>query len=1123
MKYRSLRLRPLTFAIAGIVVAANLSVLNSAQSHVVDGIGPTIATVDHTAQAKYIVRFKELPLALYNGSVQGLASAPRTAEPGKRAKLDTHSPAALAYVSYLKSVQAQHVGTMSAVLGRSIPVERQMQHALNAIVVTLGADEAKKVAALDGVAAVTADKYEKLQTDIGPGFIGAANVWWGAPAAVDTLFASGFDSDQQYRGEGVVIADIDTGYNSGSPSFAGTDDSGFVFTNPLGSNNYLGLCNPAFPEQPSTIFGVPFAGCNNKVIGAYDFITTFAAGHTYSAEDFQGHGSHTGSTAGGNSRWGTIGAYTARISGVAPHANLIIYYSCSASGCPTSATSGAVDQAIQDSVVDSLNYSISGGEDPWNDPTSLAFLSAADAGIFIAAAAGNTSASVPNAVPGTANHFEPWVTTVAAANHTGGPLGYFLTASGAGAPPPIGMNTAPASTQPSGPIATTMIVSPDFNAANDCAAKPAGTFTGKLAIMKFVSGPCGTNGLALVALNAGASQVLLVNTADDYINAGAAQALPVFTTTSVQGNALATFVSANAGAAANVSFPANARLPVTADSLASFSLLGPATFDVIKPDVQAPGISILAAFNNARTPGAPLGVNNIAFDDGTSMATPHTTGSAALLMGLHPDWTPMEVKSALMMTAKEAGLTKADHATPSDFYDRGSGRIQDDVAAKAGLVLNETGLNFLLADPGQGGDPRTLNLASMQNANCVTVTSPSTSVPNCTFTRKFHSTQGSSVTWSAALTGVVGTVTPSNFSVVAHGTRSVNITVDASAYLSNGSAHFGEVVLTPDNPDLPALHLPIAVGLQPPAMVTSPAELSISIPNAQTTKGVPLVVKNTGGPTLTVTNTNDNTSLVGRYVVLDQPSQGNFGDYSDYRTQTAKGIYMTEDFQTVAPTTDLTKLVFPGFPTTATALAGSAGKKIHFEIYADNAGAPNGNPETLAPSYVWNYVATIGTTAGLSVAGDTIFIDLNAAGATPTALLPGRYWVVVYPELNTTVSAWAWFESETTFGYNAHVASPQGIFGLSATWLDVTDPFYGSTFPGMALHIEGQVACGALWLSTAPPTLSLGGETTATVTVTANSALFPVPGPGTAKGFVCLDSNDASFPVLAVPVTATQN
>ena len=1124
MKYRSLRLRPLTFAIAGIVVAANLSVLTSAQSHAIDGFSRTAATADHSAQAKYIVRFKELPVALYNGGVQGLSAIPRTSDAGKRSKLDTHSTAALAYVSYLKSTQSQHVSEMGVALRRSVAVERQMQHALNAVVVTMSADEARKVAKLDGVAAVQRDKYEQIQTDIGPGFIGASNLWWGAPANVDTLFASAFDNDQQYRGEGVVIADVDTGFNSASPSFAGTDDSGYVFTNPLGDNNYLGLCNPSYPEQPSTIYAVPFAGCNAKTIGAYDFIN---AGPTFSAEDWQGHGSHTGSTAGGNNRWATIGAYTARISGIAPHANMIIYYACGASGCPTSSTTGSVDQAVQDGVVDSLNYSISGGDDPWNDSTSLAFLSAAESGIFVAAAAGNTGNSVPLPLAGTSNHIEPWVTTVAASNHTGGPLGYFLTAAGAGAPAPVGMNTAPQSTQPSGPISTSLIVSPDFNAANDCAAKPAGTFTGKLAIMRFVSGPCGTNALALVAKNAGASQVLLVNTTDDYINAGAMQSLPVFTTTSVQGNALATYVSANAGVAGNVSYPANARLPVATDALASFSLLGPAVIDVLKPDVEAPGTSILAAFNNANpnNPGPipPNGPNKVAFDDGTSMATPHTTGSAALLMGLHPDWSPMEVKSALMMTAKEAGLNKADHSTPSDFFDRGAGRIQDDVASKTGLVLHETGLNFLFADPAQGGDPKTLNLASMQNLNCVTVTGVSTSVPNCSFTRKFHSTQSGSVTWAASLTGVTGTVSPSNFTVVGHGNRSVSINLDASAYASDGSVHFGELLLTPSDTSLPNLHLPIAIGLKAPTISTDPTSLNISIPNASTSKSSPLIVTNIGGPTLNVTSTNDTTALVtGTYVLLDQPSEGNFGDYSDLFLDFAEGTYAADDFQTVGPSTNLTRLSFPGFQTVGS-LTGNVGRKIYFQVYADNVGVPAGHPETVAPSYLYSFAATIGTTPGLNIDNSTISIDLAVAGAPATALAEGRYWLVVFPAVNYSATRWAWFESTKPFGNDAMVINPQGDFGFGTNWLAITDPSYGQPNPSMAMHVEGAVPCGAAWLSASPPTLTLAALISGSVSVTADSTLFPVPGPGTANAFLCIDSNDPKAPVRAVPVQATQN
>ncbi len=520
MKSRHLRLRPFALAIAGLVAATGLSVNYPAIASVVidesgHGIGADTTVVDHNVVAKYIVRFQELPLALYDGSVPGLAGIPRTVEPGRRAHADTQSAQANSYVNYLASQQSQHLTDMSKALGRSVAAEHQMRYALNAAVVTLTGDEAKKVAQLSSVAGVERDENRQLMTDIGPGFIGAASVWWGAHAGQDTMFATSFETTQGYRGEGIVVADIDTGYNSNSPSFAGVDDSGFAFTNPLGSGNYLGLCNPSSAQQPSTLYTVPFAGCNDKVIGAYDFIDPYPApippapATFYSAEDYQGHGSHTASTAAGNTRNGTIGAYSARISGVAPHANMVIYYACSAAGCPTSATAGAVDQAIQDSVVDSLNFSISGGTNPWSDSTSLAFLSAADSGIFIAAAAGNTSTSVPNQLPGTANHFEPWVTTVAAANHSGGPLGYFLTASGAGAPAPIGMNTAPNSAQPSAAIATTLTVSPNFAAANDCAALPAGSATGKLLIMHFVSGPCGTNGLAIVAKTAGAAQVLL--------------------------------------------------------------------------------------------------------------------------------------------------------------------------------------------------------------------------------------------------------------------------------------------------------------------------------------------------------------------------------------------------------------------------------------------------------------------------------------------------------------------------------------------------------------------------------------------------------------------------------------
>ena len=273
-----------------------------------------------------------------------------------------------------------------------------MHHALNAVVMVLTPQQANTVAKLPGVAAVERDRPIPLATDIGPGFIGAASVWFGASAGQDTLFAGGFDDAGGYRGDGIVIGDIDTGYNSESPSFSATDNRGYTISNPLGSGNYIGQCG---------VSGISLAGCNDKVIGVYDEIdlTSGASSPTYSVEDTQGHGSHTASTAAGNYRSATLAGYTAPISGIAPHANLVVYYACSPDPtvqCSTAATSASVDQAVQDGIVDALNYSISGGGSPWNDSTSLAFLSAVDAGIFVAAAAGNTGTSVPVPVPGSA-------------------------------------------------------------------------------------------------------------------------------------------------------------------------------------------------------------------------------------------------------------------------------------------------------------------------------------------------------------------------------------------------------------------------------------------------------------------------------------------------------------------------------------------------------------------------------------------------------------------------------------------------------------------------------------------------------------------------------------------------
>ncbi len=1081
------------------------------------------------APARYIVRFEEAPLAEYNsvvGSkpVNGISSIPLKIMKNGRARLDVMSPQAKSYVQYVQQQQQLHLADIATALKQPVTPRYAMQHALNAVLLELTPEQAQAVASVPGVVAVERDRPHALATDIGPGFIGAASVWWGTPAGQDTLFASGFDTTGGYLGDGMVIGDIDTGYNSLSPSFAVTDAKGYTIQNPLGSGNFIGQCN--LGGGPT---GISLAGCNDKVIGAYDEIDltgscTGPCPTQFSVEDTQGHGSHTASTAAGDFRSATLSGYTANIAGVAPHANLVIYYACSPDTnvqCSTAATSASVDQAIKDGIVDALNYSISGGTTPWNDSTSLAFLSAADAGIFVAAAAGNTSASVPTQAPGTANHWEPWVTTVAAGTHTGGAIAPDLSITGPGTPPSNVQNQplteGSGDTPPTGTIAANIVLSPAFHINNTsgsdgCSAYTAGQFSGAIALVS--RGTCSFSTKVTNAVNAGAIAVVISDNRPEapFTPSVAGATVPVYSITQAQGFNFQAFLSANSNTGTAVIPYPPIRQPQQPDVLANFSLLGPTTVNLVKPDVQAPGVNILAAIAND---GSGNGPNLVALYNGTSMATPHTTGSGALMLGLHPDWTPLEAKSALMMTAKEAGLTKANGTTPSDYFDRGSGRLQDFVASHAGLVMNETGLSFTNANPGSGGDPTTLNLASLQNAKCIN---------SCNFTRKFRSTQDHAVTWTASVAAGPNpgfsavTVSPSSFSIAAHATRPVTFAVNSSGLPSDGSFHFAEVTLTPSDASLTPLHLTMAIAVPPPTIAAAPNPLSITGVGAGSASGTENV-SNVGGPTLSVTQA---TTGSVPYVWSNQISGNSYGYTSTQytgRVGSDSDFFAADDFTITGNTpVNLTKIFAPGFVANNTLSSFGPSLAVHWRIYSDASGKPSSDPDT-GGATVWSFDSTAGG-AGVSVTGPfggDISLDLVAAG-TNTMLPAGHYWLVVYPTLpcndggSGCTEAWYWLTSTNGSGSSAVTIGPQ----LPSPAWNAIDPATGA---GLAMHLESSASCvPPSWLSATGFPLALGGASSAPVTVTATAPL----GGTSATGYLCLSSNDAVTPILPVQVNASQ-
>ncbi len=776
---------PAKAPIAASIASAMTAVRNdgSPGAYEIGGLSSRPSMVPKAGAAQsvgtYLVMFREAPLTNYRGGVPGIAVPKRGLSPGGRLRLDVKSAEAGAYVDHLRRGQARMEREIAKRIGAALPVRSRMQHALNAIVVDLTAAQAARVANMPGVLRVEPERELRLSTDVGPNHIGATPVWNGTNPGATAA----------YQGEGMVVGIIDTGINFGSPSFASTDPvNGYVHVNPFGSGVFVGTCAPG---------GVDQGRCNNKLIGGYDFVCGAPANQCGQPNvreepgfgDTNGHGTHVASTAAGNRRDITYSNAPLRISGVAPRANIIAYDVCytntstGTGSCPSSATAAAINQAVADGVVDAINYSIGGGSAPWSDSVSLAMLSAVDAGIFVAAAAGNDGPD-----PNTLDHNEPWTSTVAAAQHGRGGFGILMSVTGP-APVPAAIAALAISPGTGGtdlaatiPSTTPLRISAGINSTNDsCSALPANTFAGAIAVIR--RGTCNLVTKTNNAAAAGAIAVLIANnTSGTQTLLAGGTSIPVFGVTQAEGDALRNFGNANPTATAQITFP-SAGIPNAPDVLGAFSSRGPAsTYDLIKPDITAPGVRVLAAYAGTTLTGSESLVDLL---NGTSMASPHVAGAALLVRQARPAWTPSEVKSALMMTATPEVFLE-DQITAANPHARGSGRARIDRAINAGLVLHETLANFQAANPDSGGNPATLNLASLADATCAS---------SCSFTRTFRNARTYGSLWRVQVVGLTGTA-PSLLWVPAGGSASLTVTINTTGLPANGNWNFGKLVLT---------------------------------------------------------------------------------------------------------------------------------------------------------------------------------------------------------------------------------------------------------------------------------------------------------------------------------------
>jgi hypothetical protein len=657
---------------------------------------------------QYIVRLKASPVSTYQGGVKGFAATKPA--PGKQ--LDAKTTAVKQYSAHLRSSQ----NTVTSHFG----VKPMYNYTLsfNGFSANLTAKQANALAKDSSVSTLVRSQKLKVQD-----------------APIDTPPVNNLSSIRYLNidtgvwdknggpanaGKGVVLGDIDTGIAPENPSFAGSPLSTAV---KAGTTPAIidggGVDTVQFKKADGNVFSssiIPDAqgwtsdDLSTKIIAAHYFVKGFGVanlgstatrGEYVSPRDGAGHGSHTASTAAGDYSVSenVQGTDFGKISGVAPAAKIAVYKVCwdgpaldeTQDGCDTSDMVAAIDQAVQDGV-DVLNFSIGGGAAQTTfSPTDEAFYNAASAGIFVAAAGGNAGPA-----DSTLDNASPWETTVAASTIPS----YTATATfGAGGPAPVqgASDTVGFGSLPQVPAGSTLVDAKnsgvdgaDATQLSECYADtldPAAV-TGKVVL-------CDRGGNNRVdksaeVKRAGGIGMLLLNTptgAADvdldlhsvptiHINASNSTTLSVVTAAY---NALHAYAATGTGTVSFANSPDTSAVP----QIAGFSSHGPVLADgsdIMKPDVSAPGVSILAAVANA--PGA---APNWDFYSGTSMATPHVAGLALLYLAVHPLASVAEIQSALMTTA--TNTVDSEGKAVTDPFAQGAGEVKPSAYLNPGLLF----------------------------------------------------------------------------------------------------------------------------------------------------------------------------------------------------------------------------------------------------------------------------------------------------------------------------------------------------------------------------------------------------------------------------------------------------
>lgn len=547
-------------------------------------------------------------------------------------------------------------------------------HAFHGFATKLSRAQAEALESMEGILGVYPETVYELHTTRSPTFLGLngndGSEWSVAEQSVD-----------------VVVGVLDTGVWPESPSFA---DDGMKAV-PV---EWKGEC------EAGTKFNA--SHCNKKLIGARFFCKGYEAGlgpinemkEYRSPRDQDGHGTHTSSTAAGSlvPDASLMGYARGNARGMAVRARVAVYKVCWKSGCFSTDILAGLDRAVQDGV-HVLSLSLGGGAVPYyKDGIALGAFGAMEKGIFVSCSAGNSGPD-----PMTLANVAPWITTIGASTLDRDFPSPVVLGNGAMY---NGVSLYSGKGLPAGKLPLIYAVNAsNGNTSNLCLEN---TLDPKLVMGKIVLCDRGISARVdkgNVVKTAGGAAMILANTAANGEELVAdSHLLPAAAVGRKNGDLIREYVNTNLNPTATIQFLGTVLGIKPSPVVAAFSSRGPNSMapQILKPDVVAPGVNILAAWTGAAAPSElETDRRRVKFNiiSGTSMSCPHVSGVAALLKAAHPDWSPAAIRSALMTTAytvDNSGRPLRDVATGADStaFDHGAGHVNPQKALSPGLVYD---------------------------------------------------------------------------------------------------------------------------------------------------------------------------------------------------------------------------------------------------------------------------------------------------------------------------------------------------------------------------------------------------------------------------------------------------